>query len=281
MEVKYKQAKDWVSEFTEVHYNPIGWQLHNIDARTIVPTFQQVFETDFSVHCDEEGQEYSTSYDTIRDFLSRANFEGKFIKRISCLIPIHGENYHVIIDFKENTLYVLYDKHVDGVKLSFFDPAIQKVSYSLSQKRQDGSYSFRKQVKSWKLDHHSPTTIEYIFHPAYREKHDMIVLRAFDQKFHLSTIYTEVWDQERHFWRTFEGFKQYREEAPTDKLGFYEYLDELSFIIYIDEVRYRVSVHLDDRLSLSCIEIQFDDTDHPYDFAPLMEELERQISQQK
>ena len=33
--------------------------------------------------------------------------------------------------------------------------------------------------------------------------------------------------------------------------------------------------------SLSCIEIQFDDTDHPYDFAPLMEELERQISQQQ
>ena len=47
MEVKYKQAKNWVSEFTEVHYNPIGWQLNNLDARTIVPTFQQVFETDF------------------------------------------------------------------------------------------------------------------------------------------------------------------------------------------------------------------------------------------
>jgi len=29
MEVKFKQAKDWVSEFTEIHYDPIGWQLHH------------------------------------------------------------------------------------------------------------------------------------------------------------------------------------------------------------------------------------------------------------
>ena len=28
---KFEQAKDWVSEFTEIHYDPIGWQLHNLD----------------------------------------------------------------------------------------------------------------------------------------------------------------------------------------------------------------------------------------------------------
>ena len=49
MEVKFKQAKDWVSEFTEIHYDPIGWQLHYSDARMIIPAFQQVFETDFPV----------------------------------------------------------------------------------------------------------------------------------------------------------------------------------------------------------------------------------------
>ena len=277
MEVKLKYAKDWIDEFTEIHYDPIGWQLHNLDARTIVPTFQQVFETDFSVHCDEEGQEYSTSYDSIRSFLSRANLEGKYIKRISWLIPIHGENYHVIIDFKENTLYVFFDKHVDGVILSLFDPAIQKISQFLSQRKQDGTYSFNKRIKYWKLDNHRPAAIEYVFHPAQREKHDMIVLKVFDQKFHLSTIYTEVWDEERHFWRTFEGFKQYHEEAPKD--SFYEYLDEVSFNIIIDKIRYRVRIDLDDRLSLSRIEIQFDDTDHPYDFTPVVEELVNLIPQ--
>ena len=281
MEVKIKQAKDWVSEFTEIHYNPVGWQLHNLDARAIVPAFQQVFETDFRIHCDEEGQEYSTSYDSIHVFLSRANLEGKSINRISCVIPIRGENYHVIIDFKENTLYVFFDKHVDGIKLSFLEPAIQQVSYSLSQKRQGGSYCFQKQVKYWELDHHSPTTIEYIFHPAHREKHDMVVLRAFDQRYHLSTIYTVVWDQERHFWRTFEGFNQYSEEAPADSLGFYEFLDEISFILYIDKARYRVKIDLDDRLSLSRIEIEFDDTDHPHNFTPIMEELESLIPQRE
>lgn len=278
MKVEFKQAEDCVSEFTEVHYDPIGWLIHNLDARTIVPTFQQVFETDFSLHCDEEGKEYSRSYRSIRDFLSHADLEGKHIIKISCVIPIHGENYDVIIDFKMNTLYVFYDKHVDGVKLSLFDTAIQKVSHSLSQKKPDGSYLFQKQVKNWKYDHHTPSSVKYIFHPACREKHDMIVLKAFDQRYHLSTISTMVWDQERHFWRTFEGFKQYRKEAPDD--AFYKYLDKLSFVVCIDEVRYRVSVHLGDRLSLSRIEIEFD-TDHPYDFTPIMEELERQITQQE
>lgn len=283
MEVKFKQAKDWVSEFTEIHYDPMGWQLHNLDARTIVPTFQKVFETDFRVHCDEEGQEYSTSYDTIRDFLSSANLEGKYIIRLSCIIPIQGENHHVIIDFKENTLYILFDKHVDvdDVKLSLFDPAIQKISHFLSQSKHDSLYSFHKRIKDWKLVHHMPTEIEYEFHPAQREKHDMIVLKAFDQRFHLSTIYTVVWDQERHFWRTFEGLKQYREEAPTDRIGFYEYLDEISFNIVIDKISYRVRIDLDDRLSLSRIEIQYDDTDSPYDFTPVMEELASLIPQRK
>lgn len=153
MEVKFEQAKDWVSEFTEIHYDPIGWQLHNLDARTIVPTFQQVFETDFSVHCDEEGQEYSTSYDSIRSFLSRAILKGEFIKSISWLIPIHGEDYHVIIDFKENTLYVFFDKHIDGVILSLFDPVIQKISHYLSRRKQDGSYSLTSESKigNWNI----------------------------------------------------------------------------------------------------------------------------------
>ena len=281
MEVKFKQAKDWVSEFTEIHYDPTGWQLHYPDARMIIPVFQQAFGTDLSVHCDEEGQEYSTSYESIRDFLCRADPDGICINRISCVIPIHGESYHVIIDFKENTLYVLIDEHTEDDKLSLFDSAIQKISCILAQGKQDGSYSFHKQIKYWKLDHHRPAAIEYVFHPARREKHDMIVLKAFDQRFHLSTIYADVWDQEQHFWRTFEGLKQYLEEAPTDRLGFYQYLDEISFNIVIDKIHYRVRIDVGDRLSLSRIEIEFDNTDHPYDFMPVMEELVNLIPQRE
>ena len=46
--------------------------------------------------------------------------------------------------------------------------------------------------------------------------------------------------------------------------------DKFIFIIFIDEIRYRVWVHLDDKLSLSRIEIEFDETDHPYDFTPII-----------
>ena len=281
MEVKFKQAKDWISEFTEIHYDPIEWQLRYPDARTIVPAFQQVFETDFRIHCDERGQEYSTSYDSTQDFLCRAYHDGICINRISCVIPIRGENYHVIIDFRENTLYAFFNKHTEGNKLLVFDSAIQKISSFLAQGRHDGSYSFHKRIKDWKLDHHRPAAMEYVFHPARREKHDMIVLKAFDQRFHLSTIYADVWDQEQHFWRTFEGVKQYREEAPTDRIGFYEYLHEISFEIFIDTIRYHVKIEFDDRLALSRIEIEFDNTDHPYDFMPVMEELVNLIPQRE
>lgn len=281
MDVTLKQAKDRFDEFVEVHYDPIGWQLCNLDARTIVPAFQQVFEYDFRVHCDEEGREYSTSYDTLLSFLANANLEGSHIKRIACVILIHGEYRSVTIDYGKNTIFALFDKHAEGEQLTLFDPAIQKASDLLSQNKQNGSFSFHKQVKEWKLDNHRPTTIEYTFHPVHREKHDMIVLKAFNQRFHIGTIYTEVWDQERHFWRTFEGFQQYLEEAPTDRLGFYEYLDEISFFISIDGIRYRVWVYLADRLSLSSIEIESDETDHPHDFTPIMEELERLIPQRE
>ncbi len=279
MEVRFKQGKDWVSEYVNVHYDPVEWQLQNLDARTIIPTFQQEFETDFRINCDEEGNDYSTSYDTVQDFLYKADLEGKLIKRVSCMIPIHGENYHVYIDLKKNTLYVSLDKPIDDNKLTLFDPAIQKITHLLTQIKQGSCCSFHKRIKSWELDHHIPNTIEYTFHPAHREKHDMIVLRAFDQRYHLSTIYTVVWDQERHFWRTFTGFKQYSEEAPTDNLGFYEFLDEISFILFIDKIRYRVRIDLDDRLSLSRIIIEFDETVHPYDFTSVMEELENLIPQ--
>ena len=249
MEVTLKQEKDWANEYVEVHYDPIGWQLYKHDARSIVTAFQQVFESDFRVHCDEEGQEYSTSYDTLRAFLAKANLEENHIKRIVCVIPIHDEYRSVTIDFGKNTIFSLFDKHKEGQQLSLFDPAIQKASD--------------------------------IFHPAHRENHDMIVLRAFDQEFHLGTIYTEVWDQERHFWRTFEGFEQYFEEAPTDRFGFYEYLDKISFFISIDEIRYRVWIYLTDGLSLSSIEIESDETNQPHDFTPIMEELERLILQRE
>lgn len=109
----------------------------------------------------------------------------------------------------------------------------------------------------------------------------MVILKVFDERFHLGTIYTEVWDREQHFWRTFEGYEQYREEAPTDKRGFYEYLHEISFNISIDEIRYRVWVYLADGLSLSNIKIETDETDHPHDFTPIMEELERLIPQRE
>ena len=281
MEVKFKKSKAWVDEFTEIHFDPIGWKLCNHDARTIIPVFQQIFETDFCVHCDEEGQEYSTSYDSIQKFLARANLEGNHIKRITCVIPIHDNYYPVTINSRENTVCIFFSKHVEGKTLLLFDPAMQRISHLLSQDKHEGKYSFHKQIKKWQSDRRRPSVVEFIFHPAFREKHDIIVLKAFDQRYHLSTIYTEVWDREQHFWRTFEGFQQYMEEAPTDPLGFYEYLDELSFVILIDEIHYRVWVHLDDKLSLSRIEIEFDDTDHPYDFTPIMEELERQISQRK
>lgn len=98
---------------------------------------------------------------------------------------------------------------------------------------------------------------------------------------YIGTIYTEVWDEERHFWRTFEGFKQYHEEASTDRLGFYEYLGEISFNTVIDKISYRMRIDLDDRLSLSRIETQFNDTDYPYDFTPVLEELESLIPQRK
>ena len=281
MEVTLKQEKDWANEYVEVHYDPIGWQLYKHDARSIVTAFQQVFESDFRVHCDEEGQEYSTSYDTLRAFLAKANLEENHIKRIVCVIPIHDEYRSVTIDFGKNTIFSLFDKHKEGQQLSLFDPAIQKASDLLSENKQNGTYSFQKHMKEWKLAHHEPTTIEYIFHPAHRENHDMIVLRAFDQEFHLGTIYTEVWDQERHFWRTFEGFEQYFEEAPTDRFGFYEYLDKISFFISIDEIRYRVWIYLTDGLSLSSIEIESDETNQPHDFTPIMEELERLILQRE
>ena len=82
-------------------------------------------------------------------------------------------------------------------------------------------------------------------------------------------------------WRTFEGVKQYREEAPTDRIGFYEYLHEISFDIFIDTIRYHVRIEFDDRLALSRIEIEFDNTDHPYDFMPVMEELVNLIPQRE
>ena len=282
MEVRFKQAKDVApDEYVEVHYDPIGWQLCGLDARTIVPALQQVYETDYHVHCAEEGQEYMTSYDTILEFLAHANLEDESITSIDCVIPIHDE-YHIIhIDFKKNTIRALFDKHTENEDVSLFDPAIQKVSHLLSQHKQNGAYSFHKRMKEWKLDNYSPTTIEYIFHPAHRGRHDMIILKAFDQRFHLGTIYTEVWDREKHFWRTFEGYEQYREEAPTDKRGFYEYLHEISFNISIDEIRYRVWVYLADGLSLSRIEIETDETDHPHNFTPIMEELERLIPQRE
>ena len=281
MEVKLKQSKDWTDKFVEVHYAPIGWQLCNHDARTIVTAFQKVFENVIRVHCDEEGHEYSTSYDTLRAFLTKANLDGNNIKRIACVVPIHDEYRSVTIDFENNTIFVLFDKHEEGEQLSLFDPAIQKASDLLSENKQNGAYFFQKHIKEWKLEHHEPTTIEYIFHPAHREKHDMIVLRIFDQEFHLGTIYTEVWDQERHFWRTFEGYEQYREDAPTHRFGFYDYLDEISFFISIDEIRYRVWVYLADGLSLSRIVIESDETNQPNDFTPIMEELESLIPQRE
>ncbi|MBR3743154.1 MAG: hypothetical protein IKN04_22315 [Clostridia bacterium] len=277
MKVKFRQKEEAVREFTEIHYDPIGWQLHNHDARTIITTFQQVFEADFHIHCDEEGQEYTTTYNSIQDFLSMANLEANCIKEISCVIPTHGEDYVITIDFRDNTIYVSFQKHVEGDKLSLFDPVIHKISHSLSQKKRNGSYSFQQRVKYWEWDDSRPATIEYIFHPAYRVKHDITVLRAFDQRFYLGTIHTIVWDQERYPWRNFEGFGQYLEEAPKDTFGFYEYLDEIYFFITIDEVRYRVSVYLDDRLSLSLIKIEYE-TDHPHDFTLFMKDLERKIT---
>ena len=71
------------------------------------------------------------------------------------------------------------------------------------------------------------------------------------------------------------------EEAPADSLGFYEFLDEISFILSIDKTCYRVRIDLDDRLSLSRIKIEFDDTDNPHDFASVMEELENLIPQRE
>lgn len=277
MEVRFRKSKTWVDEFTVIYFEPIGWKLCNHDARTIVPAFQQIFETDFRVHCDEEGQDYSTSYDSVRNFLARANLEENHINRISCVIPIHGNYYDVSIDSRENTISIFFSKPVESKTLLLFDPAMQRISRLLSQDARDSEYSFHKRIKKSQYDHHRPSAVEFIFHHACREKHDMMVLKAFDQRYHLSTIYTEVWDQERHFWLTFEGFQQYMEEAPTDPLGFYEYLDELSFVILIDEIRYRVWVQLGDNLSLLRIVIEFDGTDQPYDFTPVMEELERQI----
>ena len=279
MEVRRQSKADSVSVITKIHYDPDGWQLRNPDARTIIPAFQQVFETDFSVHCDEEGKEYSTSYDTVRLFLERAKLDGNHIERIHFIIPVQGDKYFVTIDFRENTIYLYFDRHVEDDELSLFDPAMQRVSQLLSQNTQDGSFSFHKQIKKSEYNEHTPNTVEYIFHPASGGAHDMIVLEAFDQRFHLQTIYTEVWDWEEHFWRTFEGFDQYMKEAPTDILSFYDYLSELSFFIFIDGNRYRVSVDFNRniKLYLSRIEITFE-TDHPYDFTPMMEELEKQIS---
>ncbi len=281
MDVRFREAKDSVREYVEIHYDPIGWQLRNIDAGVIVPALQDSFGTDLRVHCDEVGNEWSTSYDTVRDFLTRANLKGNNIYKISCVLPIHEKIYSVNIDFRKNTIYVMLDGRTEGDKQQLFDPAMRKVSEALAQSRQNGSYSFHKDIRTWKTGSHKPAAMEFVFYPAHREPHDIIVLRAFDQGYHLGTIYTDVWDQERHPWRSFEGFQQYRVEAPADKDGFYEYLDELSFNLLIDEIRYRVWVHIGDGLSLSGIEIEYDGTDHPHDFMPVMAELLRQIPQWK
>ena len=58
MDVRFREAKDSVREYVEIHYDPIGWQLRNIDAGVIVPALQDSFGTDLRVHCDEVGNEW-------------------------------------------------------------------------------------------------------------------------------------------------------------------------------------------------------------------------------
>lgn len=268
MRVSFEPGRNEVKKSTEIYYHPINWHLCMLDSRIIVNTFHEVFKTEYSVHVDDGKSEYMTTYQSIHDFLLKADFEETTLYDVSFAIPVDGNGYVITINLKDDYIKIWTKDHTCE-EAYCFDPVITRVSQKLSQSNPEDQHGFLKQNKNTIINMRNKSVIKFTFDTKLTEKHDMIALSIFDATFHLGTIYADAWDHEWHFWRKFEGYKQYQDEAPNG--DFYESLAELSFDLFISNVKYRISLmfcSVDES-----IKIEYDGTNEPFDFVPIMEKL--------
>lgn len=273
MRMEFIPGKADVFRDTNIYYIPDGWKLECEDTRDIISALSRFFDRDFHTNVSDGYSDYCTTYDHVVDFLSKAVFSRECMKRVVCSIRIQGNYYSVTVELDKNRISISMDEQAQDNMYSF-DPVIREISAELARKRPGNERLFTKEEKEFSFDKDKQSVFKFYLDPRLKVCHDMLALKLFDQKFHLGIIYTEVWDYEWHFWRQFKGFQKYRNEAPAELD--YEYLAWVSFDVVIDGVTYRVELEL--CAAQESVEISFNHrTEKPYDFAPVMEELEEEI----
>ncbi len=275
MRMEFEPGYDRTWSCTYVYYYPANGVLQCSDVRFIITELSRFFHTDFPVHVSDGKSDYMTSYDSIHDFLAKAVFSDDKMIGADFLLPVQDEKYSLHIELRENRISIRYE-HNDPDEKFDFNPIMQHIFQAISKTGHGEKTAFiRKVYKQTRTDHHN-SVIKVSLNPTLQEKHDMLALRIFDREFHLGTIYTAVWDYEQHFWRRFEGFLQYLQEAPRDED--YACLFWVGFDLIIRGIKYRVNLNF---CSLhESVTIEFDEkTEIPYDFTAVLEKLEKAMNE--